>query len=256
MSEPSAEPMFLASALFARHGATGVFSLRHGGVSDAPFDTLNLGYGLGDADARVDANLRRFVDAAGVPWPHTARQCHGTTVLNCHGPGRAHEAEADILLSDDPGTAVGIRVADCVPMLLADPRHRRLAAIHAGWRGTAARAARHAVRAMQALGSRPGELLAVVGPAIGPCCYAVGDDTARELGYPHPPEAFHRTDGVIHADLALLNIGQLAACGIPEASIEHLNACTACHPDRLFSHRRDHGRTGRHLAVAAWAPAT
>ncbi|HXH64225.1 MAG TPA: laccase domain-containing protein, partial [Mariprofundaceae bacterium] len=90
------------------------------------------------------------------------------------------------------------------------------------------------------------------GPAIGPCCYAVGNDTACQLGYPEPAGAFRRIDGVIHADLALLNAGQLAACGIPGDAIEHLDACTACHPERYFSHRRDHGRTGRHLAVAAW----
>lgn len=253
MPEPSPEPLFLSSALFARHGARGIFSLRHGGFSEPPFDTLNLGYGLGDRDAHVDANLRRFVEAARLPWPHTARQCHGMAALNCHGQGRHHDEQADILLTDTPQTAIGIRVADCVPILLADPRQRRLAAVHAGWRGTAAGVVAHAVHAMQAAGSRPSELLVSIGPAIGPCCYAIGDDTAGLLGYPHPSEAFRRVDGVIHADLAMLNAFQLAGCGIPSDSVEHLAACTACQPQRFFSHRRDHGHTGRHLVVAAWA---
>jgi purine-nucleoside/S-methyl-5'-thioadenosine phosphorylase / adenosine deaminase len=252
MPETSAEPIFLSSALFAQHGACGIFSLRHGGTSKPPFATLNLGYGLGDSDVHVDANIRRFLDAAALPMPHTARQCHGTAILACHGPGRQHAEEADILLAVGEQAAVGIRTADCVPILLADPRQRRLAAVHAGWRGTATRAVVHAVRAMQAAGSKPSELLVAIGPSIGPCCYAIGDDTAGRLGYLDPAAAFHRVDGIIHADLALLNARQLVACGIPTASIEHLSACTACQPQRFFSHRRDHGRTGRHLAVAAW----
>jgi purine-nucleoside/S-methyl-5'-thioadenosine phosphorylase / adenosine deaminase len=256
MPETTVQPLFLSSGLFARHGACGIFSLRHGGTSKPPFATLNLGYGLGDSDAHVDGNMHRFLDAAALPMPHTARQCHGTAILACHGPGRQHEEEADILLADDPLAAIGIRTADCVPILLADPRRRRLAAVHAGWRGTAAGVAAHAVRAMQAAGSHPSELLAAIGPAIGPCCYAIGDDVARQLGHPDPASAFNRIDNVIHADLALLNARQLAACGIPMASIEQLSACTACQPERFFSHRRDHGRTGRHLAVAAWAQAT
>ncbi len=246
--------MSVTSALFARHGALGVFSLRGGGVSEPPFDTLNLGHGLGDDEAHVETNLQRFLAAAGLPMPHTARQCHGDAILRCHGPGTAHDVAADILLTGASDAAVGVRTADCVPILLADPRRRRLAAVHAGWRGTALQAVTRAVEAMRAAGSQPDELLAAIGPCIGPCCYAIGTDTAGKLGYPEPADAFRRIDDVIHADLALLNARQLIACGIPQVSIEHHAICTACHPAQLFSHRRDEGRTGRHLAVAAWAP--
>lgn len=251
----SGESMLIRSELFARHGARGIFSLRGGGVSAPPFDTLNLGLGLGDDEAHVGENLQRLLAATGLPLPHTARQCHGDALLRCHGPGTAHDAEADILLADSADTAVAVRTADCVPILLADPRRRRLAAVHAGWRGTALTVVARAVAAMRADGSRPDEMLAAIGPSIGPCCYAIGPDTADRLGYPEPADAFRHVDDSIHADLGRLNARQLIACGIPEAAIEHHAICTACHPETLFSHRRDRGRTGRHLAVAAWAPA-
>ena len=242
----------IASPLLARHGARGIFSLRGGGVSGPPFHPLNLAHGLGDDEANVEANLGIFRARAGLPVPHTARQCHGDALLYCRGPGMMHDVEADILLSDAADAAVGVRVADCVPILLADPRRRRLAAVHAGWRGTALKVAARAVEAMRAQGSRPADMLAAIGPCIGPCCYAVGTDTAARLGYPGRPDAFRHAGGTIHADLALLNIRQLTGCGIPETSVEHHAICTACHPGQCFSHRRDGGRTGRHLAVAAW----
>jgi hypothetical protein len=246
--------MYIASALFARHGIRGIFSLRSGGVSAPPFDTLNLGLGLGDDEAHVHENLQRLLAATGLPMPHTARQSHGDALLRCHGPGTGHDVAADILLADAEDTAVAVRVADCVPILLADPRHRRLAAVHAGWRGTALQVAARAVEAMRADGTQADEILAAIGPCIGPCCYAVGTDTAEQLGYPAPADAFHRIDGAIHADLALINARQLRACGIPRISIEQHAICTACHPEALFSYRRDGSRSGRQLAVAAWAP--
>lgn len=250
----SAAAMDVHSGLFARHGARGVFSLRGGGVSEPPFDSLNLGHGLGDDEAHVEENLRLFLARTGLPMPHTARQCHGEALLRCQGPGVAHDVEADILLADAADVAVGVRVADCVPILLADPRRKRLAAVHAGWRGTALKVVVRAVEAMRADGSRPEEMLASIGPSIGPCCYAIGNDTAERLGYPEQPDAFRHSDGAIHADLALINARQLAACGLPEDSIERHAICTACHPTQCFSYRRDGGRTGRHLAVAAWPP--
>lgn len=247
------KPTFINSELFARHDATGAFSLRYGGMSSGPFDSLNLGYGLGDDNTHVDENLKRFLNTSKLPIPHTAQQCHSTNILNCDGPGQNHNDNADILITCDPDTAVAVRIADCVPILVADPNRRILAAVHAGWRGTAMRVAERAIQAMQSFGSNPSELIVAIGPAIGRCCFAIGDDTAKQLGYPAIPEAFARIDGQIHADLAMLNAQQLSNCGIPRSSIEHIGACTACENERFFSYRRDQGNTGRHLAVAAWA---
>ncbi len=245
----------LASQLLARHGARAAFSLRTGGVSPPPFDSLNLGEDIGDDPAHVAENLRRFASAAGLDAPpHRARQTHGVRALVCTGTGCAHADEADILIGLD-GAAVAVRTADCVPVLLADVEAGVVAAVHAGWRGTAAGAAGRAVSLMRDHGALPERMVASIGPAIGPCCFEIGADTARALARDDGETRRHvRHQGGRHfADLQALNALQLRQAGLDEGRIERIVACTCCDARRFFSWRRDGAGAGRHLAVVALA---
>jgi len=244
----------IRSQLFAHHDLTGLFTTRQGGSSPQPFDSFNFGSGLGDSDSNIAANLKRLCQRAGlVQTPHQARQVHGTGQLWCRGEHYFHNLEADALLTEEPGTAVAVRTADCLPILLADPCSGIIAAVHAGWRGTTRRIAAATVEAMLAHGSKADDLIASLGPCIGPCCFTIDPDTASQLAACSAQAAVHVHDETnqCRADLAAINRDQLMESGLADANIESLTSCTSCHPELFFSHRRDHGRTGRHLAVVA-----
>jgi len=252
-----AEPFFIPSPLLASHGIQGVFSLRYGGVSQPPFDSLNLGHNVGDKPKNVSENLGRLCHAAGLPLPHQAERVHGCNLLLCEGHGRLHDAAADILVSREPGCAVAVRTADCLPLLLAAPEQGIIAAVHAGWRGTVKQAARTAVMAMVAKGAAPDAIIASIGPCIGPCCFETGPEVADALAASQPDIQIRSdADGRCYPDLALINRLQLLQAGVAESNIEQVGECTHCHPHRYFSHRRDRGCTGRHLAVVALPSAT
>jgi YfiH family protein len=163
--------------------------------------------------------------------------------------------EADIVMTDDPSVALAIQVADCVPLLLADTRSGAVAAVHAGWRGTAAGAAPTAVAALaREFGARPDTLLVAQGPSIGPCCYAVGDelvDAFRAAGFTREVDRWFTRDGDggLRLDLWTANRDQLLASGVPAAAIHQAGLCTASHPELFASYRRDGPGTGRIAAV-------
>ena len=155
------------------------------------------------------------------------------------------------MLSVAEGIAACVSVADCVPVLVADPGSGVVAAVHAGWRGTLARAAAAAVAALgREAGAPPARLLAAVGPSIGPCCYEVSQDLAARFRDELGP-AVVREGERPRVDLWRANAEVLAAAGVPEDRVELLRRCTACERDHFFSHRRDAGRTGRQLAFIA-----
>jgi len=248
-----ADAAWIRSQLLANHGIIGVFTLRSGGVSPPPFDSLNFGPGLGDADSHITQNMHRLI--ASVPqlsMPHQAIQVHESCVLWCQGAGRIHQQPADILMTDQPGTAISVRVADCLPILLAEPQSGIVAAVHAGWRGTAAGIVKHAFRNMLEHGATAKHLIASLGPCIGPCCFAIGKDTADALASSAADAADYidHTSG-LHADLAAINRAQLLEAGLAASNIELNRACTACEHERFFSFRRDGKQTGRQLAVVA-----
>lgn len=229
------------------------FTTRTGGVSPAPWDSLNLGGAVGDAPARVEENWRRLEVATGLGFARV-RQVHGARVIRADEPCAAAE-EADAVVSLRPGLAACVSVADCVPVLLADPGSGAVAAVHAGWRGTLARAAAEGVRALaREAGAPPGRLLAAVGPSIGPCCYEVSADLAErfrlELG------EVVGGDGAARLDLWAANRRVLEEAGLRPERIEVLGRCTSCEGDLFFSHRRDAGRTGRQMAFIAPPPPT
>lgn len=244
--------LFISSGLLERYGFTGIFSLRHGGVSKAPFDSLNLGPDVGDRKAHVQKNLSILLKAAGVPVPHQARQVHGADYLQCRGKGCLHQEDADILLGEIPGCAVGVRTADCLPILLANIESGMIAAVHAGWRGTAQGVVSRAANILLRLGAKPGNLVASLGPCIGSCCFNVDEGTASQLAASCPGAEKHiHADNTFRVDLAAINRLQLIQSGLPSSHIEHLDACTCCRESDFFSHRRDRGKTGRHLAIVA-----
>jgi purine-nucleoside/S-methyl-5'-thioadenosine phosphorylase / adenosine deaminase len=238
---------FIQSGLLAGfpHG----FTTRRGGGSAPPFDSLNLGGSVGDDPARVAANWRLVERETGLGFARV-RQVHGARVVRLDA-ATPPATEADAILCRTPGVAACVSVADCVPVLLADPESGAVAAVHAGWRGTVARAAAEAVRALaEEAGVPAARLLAVVGPAIGPCCYEVSPELADRFAAEIGREVV-REGRAPALDLWAANAAVLRAAGVAADRIETLRRCTSCERDAFFSHRRDAGRTGRQMAFIA-----
>jgi polyphenol oxidase len=169
-------------------------------------------------------------------------QIHSALVRNALEPGCA--GEADALVTDRPGVTLSIRTADCFPILLADPEHRAIAAIHAGWRGTAEEIVCRTIDTMRSdFGTSPERISAAIGPGIGKCCYEVGEDVARRLGI----EGFG-LDAAGHIDLAAINREQLIRAGVPPSHIDTLGRCTFCDPALFHSYRRDREQAGRMIS--------
>lgn len=178
--------------------------------------------------------------------PASVRQVHSPDVLLAKEPGLA--GVGDALITATPGVLLGIKTADCVPVLLADIRNHAVAAVHAGWRGTAANIVSRTLDAMKReWGTVPENIIAAIGPAIGECCFEVGPEVARVFSGFHPP--FAEAEGKQHLDLSEINRWQLKQCGIPAANIESAGLCTFCHSDRFFSYRRDREEAGRMWSV-------
>jgi YfiH family protein len=223
------------------------FSTRVGGVSEGDFASLNLGILTDDDPARVVVNRTRLCDAVGAdPDGATmAWQRHGRTVTRAQPrgivtPGTVYD-HCDGLWSDEPGRAMLLLTADCMPIALArsDGDRPGVGILHAGWRGLLAGIVAAGVRA---LGSR--RLATVIGPSIGPCCYEVGEEVAAPFR-----EAFG-DDVVREGRLDLWTSAERALRAAGVERVERFDVCTFCQPERFFSHRRDHGRTGRQGVIA------
>jgi polyphenol oxidase len=225
------------------------FTTREGGGSAAPFDALNLGGLVGDDPALVAGNWARLERATGLRFARV-KQVHGARAVRADAPCAPAE-EADVIVSLAAGVAACISVADCVPVLLADPGTGAVAAVHAGWRGTLARAAAEAVRALAAEAGAPAaRLLASVGPSIGPCCYEVSSDLAARFSAEIGPAVVTGSERP-RLDLWTANAAILHAAGVLPDRVEVLRRCTSCERGTFFSHRRDAGRTGRQVAFIA-----
>jgi YfiH family protein len=241
----------LKSALLGNAGFSHGFATRRGGVSPAPFDSLNFRVSGSETSDRIDENLRRFADAVGFAASdlHLVDQVHGASVYIAEGEptrtGARPQADA-IILAD--GKIGGVRVADCVPILVADLVTGRAAAIHAGWRGIESGVIG---AALAALGDSRSMRVAAIGPCIGPCCFEVGGDVAdRIAGAAGTPDVIVRREGdKAWADLRLAARAQLHAHGLPSSDIEAVGGCTKCDAASFFSFRRDGELSGRHLAV-------
>ena len=220
------------------------FTSRAGGVSEGPFRSLNLGALTADAAANVAENRHRVVAAAGGDGAAAtmAWQVHGAEVREVDerpAPGRFLEPgieafpKSDGLVTSLPARPLVLLTADCLPVAIARADGRRLAVLHAGWRGLAAGIVE---RGVEAVGGRA---RAAVGPGAGPCCYEVGEDVAAVLRDRFGEDVVR--DG--RADLWLAARRALESAGA--ADVEVAGECSICGPDRYFSHRRDRGTTGR-----------
>lgn len=234
------------------------FSTRLGGISPAPWDSLNLGAGRGDGSAHVAENFRRFcaavgADPAGLVKNH---QIHSDRIRRAGlddrlpDPAAPGVFEADGLITDQPGVCLTIFSGDCIPILLYDPARRCIAAAHAGWRGTAAGIAARAAEAMiRDYGCDPNHILAAIGPGIGPCCFETHGDVPQGLraGMGADAEDFIRPlpgGEKFQVDLKGANARFLEGAGLDPARIALCPVCTFCRPDLFWSHRKLGQRRG------------
>lgn len=238
--------LFRFAGLAEVPGVVHAITSRAGGVSVDRCESLNTSYSVGDAAANVDENLRRAAESIGSRRDDlfAAYQIHGreVTIVDETSTGRPR---CDVLITNSPAKTLMLRYADCTPVLLADTQRPAIGVVHAGWRGSAVRAAGAAVTAMrEAFGTDPRDLVAGVGPAIGPCCYTVGDDV--RTAFADRPHLFHDN----RLDLWEANRQALIESGVPSEQIEVAGICTQCHAERFFSHRANGGQpAGRFAAL-------
>jgi YfiH family protein len=268
------------------------FSTRRGGVSraycaeDAPGE-LNLGFTADDSREAVVRNrilLAEAVTGASATSLVALRQFHSNGVHRATAADAQRERpwKADGLISNEPGLLLGIQTADCIPVLVADRKRRVVAAFHAGWRGTVKRIVETGVgRLRLEFGCRPEDMIAAIGPGVGACCYAVGEEVLSEFEsqFQYGRELFrevYSTDAVrtkypmlfltqrapghspigpsLHVDLIEANRRQLLAAGLKPRSIKVVGGCTNCEPELFFSHRASRGHAGRMMAVVGIKP--
>jgi YfiH family protein len=240
---PDDRPLFVTSRLLARHGLPHLFTTRHFPGIARPTESR----------PPVGPESRPILAARGLAGePAFARQVHGARVIRVEHGGLA--GHADALATSRAGLPLCISTADCLPIVLHDPRAGRLAAVHAGWRGTVQSVARAAVLSLVEAGSAPGDLVAAIGPSIGPCCYEVDAPVTERLEAAFPggwdPWVAPKGPGKWMLDLWRANMDQLAAAGVRPERIDLLGLCTGCRPDLLFSYRRERG-AGRLVTIAA-----
>ena len=234
---------FVTSRLLDRHGLPHLFTTRHCPGIARPTELR----------PPLGPDSRPLLAARGVAGePAFARQVHGATVISVERAGFA--GHGDALTTHQAGLPLCISTADCLPIVLYDPRARRLAAVHAGWRGTVRSVGRAAVLALTRAGSAPGDLVVAIGPSIGPCCYEVDAPVIERLEAAFPGRwqtwVTPKGPGKWMLDLWQANVDHLTAAGVPAERIELLGLCTGCRPDLLFSYRRERG-AGRLVTVAA-----
>jgi YfiH family protein len=270
------------------------FSTRRGGLSrvfcdDDAQGELNLGFtaphGQAMDDRETVAQNRRLLAEAitgDAATPLVAlRQIHSNLVVLADA-SLEQPRKADGLMTDEPGLLIGIQTADCIPILVADRKRRVVAAFHAGWRGTVKRIVESGIGRMRlAFSSRPEDLTAAIGPGIGPCCYAVGEEvlSSFESQFAYARELFREvydSDPIrtrypmlfltqrapghsdigpsLHLNLAEANRRQLLAAGLKPRAIHLVGGCTSCRPELFFSHRASEGRTGRMMSVIGIRP--
>jgi len=232
------------------------FTQRAGGVSEGTFRSLNLGLGTDDEPERVFENRRRMVAALGLDQVAALRQVHGTEVIEVEAgkPWLAYASRRNLpvgdgLMTSSPDLALVVLTADCVPIAMADPETRTIAAVHAGWRGIAAGILSSTIRRFP----DPSRMIAAVGPAVGLDHYEVGDDVVAAVAAGSEGEATWRPGprGRPLLDLGTTAAATLRTLGV--GAVDLADECTACLPDAFFSHRRD-GATGRQALVAARLP--
>jgi YfiH family protein len=234
------------------------FCTRLGGVSQGPFRSLNFDAQGGDSRENVSQNKRILAEALELDPERIflANQVHGDQVLileedPLNAGSKYHHLDYDAILTRQRGVAIGVLTADCLPILIYDPKEAVIGIVHAGWRGTCLNVVGTVIAKLQKVFNvDPQGLLVGLGPCIGNCCYEVDikvvrsikNSTARWKEFIKPVRANKYT-----FDLVGLNVHQLLQAGVPQGNIVRVNACTACNSKVFFSHRASKGKTGRQL---------
>ena len=227
---------------------TAGISLRHGGVSRAPYASLNLGDHVNDDPNAVEMNRKILFQETGLTNLRYCRQIHSASVVHINDeaqPLAAHIPEADALVTTQHTITLGIFTADCIPIFVLDVKTPAIGIIHAGWRGTFARIAVNAITQMEAsFGTRPKNCQIHLGPSIQKCCYTVSPELLTQF-----TEQFGSTvANGRNLSLQTANVNQLIEIGVPITSISISEFCTACRTDLFYSHRAENGQTGRMLS--------
>ncbi len=225
----------------------GVFT-RRGGVSRAPYDSLNVSSSAGDLEESVNENLERVRDTLGANCLRQVNQVHGDriVVLEKEGdPGYHTPPTADVIMTRVPWQGLVVKLADCQGVILYDPDKKAVAVAHCGWRGNVGNVLGKAVQAMvKVFNSSPAAILAAIGPSLGPCC---GEFVGHETLFPESFRRFQVREN--YFDLWAVSCWQLMEAGLREDHVEISGLCTRCRTDFFFSYRKE-GKTGR-FAVAA-----
>ncbi len=263
--EQKGELEYLAVPALADSGfLVHAFLTRRGGFSRGNYASLNFSCREGDRPEAVASNWQLLARSFNLDLSQfvVMQQVHGDRIVVIDNADRPlvpasspippEAYSCDALVTDRPGVAIGVKTADCVPLFLVDRVRHVIAAVHAGWRGTALDISGQTVATLLALfSSRPDDILAAVGPAIGACCYEVDAAVYQALySYEAGGESFFRPRAEKDRwmlDLAMVNRRQLEQRGVPPENIFSANQCTSCRSDSFYSHRRDRGLTGRHF---------
>ncbi|MFA6849160.1 MAG: peptidoglycan editing factor PgeF [Selenomonadaceae bacterium] len=248
---------------FPQNLVTHAISTRFGGVSQAPFTSMNLALHNGDDERNVIENRKIFCDSLGIESNClcTCEQVHGERILcvdeTFSGRGSMAYADAiagtDALITNVTNLPLMLFFADCTPILFFDPVHKAVGIAHGGWKGTIAKIAQKTVLLMQErFKTKPGDCLVAIGPAIGPCCYEVGNEVAEKFqqAFPqHKDKILLSVKGNIHLNLWLTNRLQLEDIGVKRDHIDSADVCTACNSKLFYSYRMEKGKTGRIAAL-------
>jgi hypothetical protein len=253
---------FITSNILAQYDSiTHAFLTRIGGVSSGSFSSLNFNNNEGENHLNIDRNRAIVGKFLGFNPDSliTTNQVHRDNILIIDSPPEvfqdqftdAKKASADAILTNQKGVVIGILTADCLPIILVDPVKRVAGIVHAGWRGTAKGICQNAIKSLSDnFESKPEDILAALGPSIGPCCYEVGIDVVDHLA-----SMASRTNEILlevekdrwKLDLRKANLNQLVECKVAKKSISVSDLCTSCNTDLFFSHRKEGNRTGRQL---------
>ena len=249
---------YLTFDIFPKSVINAVFT-RRGGLSPEPWNSLNVGGTVGDNADRVRENRFQSFDALGRERTSMfdVWQIHSSDIVVANAPhassGSRHELKADGILTDNPSVTLFMRFADCTPIMLYDTRNKVIGLVHAGWQGTIKQISGQAIRSMTAVyGSRPSDIVAAIGPSIGPDHYEVGSNVVEQVTYSFGDDAqlvLQERNGRVHLDLWKANRITMERAGV--SNIDEASICTACHPEDWYSHRAQKGSTGRFGALMA-----
>lgn len=243
----------LISDFFDPARVTAGFTTREGGISQAPYDSLNLGMSTGDSAEKVEYNRQLLYQYADVSDSCVAimKQVHGHDVTVVTEGGLY--PDSDGMITAIPGIMLCVQVADCVPLLLFDPSNGTVAALHCGWRPLTGGIIDNAIRIMvDRFGSKTNYIRALYGPGAGPCCYEVGGEVASQFD----TESVVQRNRSFYADIPAEIRRRLKHAGIANENIHGFNDCTICNPGRFFSYRRDGKHTGRMMGFILLKGAT